>query len=68
MFAVIIPPVESLTIEILSSTEICVKWMPPKQSSGIISYIVYYTIDRDGPLETWGFVKVNDTSKARVSF
>lgn len=58
---------ESLKVEVLSNTELCVKWMQPKQTSGILSYIVYYTADRDGPLETWNFIKVNGTSKGKVS-
>lgn len=58
---------ESLKIEILSNTELCVKWMPPKHSSGFLSYIVYFTTDQDGPMEAWNFVKVNGTSKAKVS-
>lgn len=67
LIAVIVPPVESLKIEVLSSTEICVKWMQPKHTLGFLSYIVYYTTDQETPLETWSYVKVNGTSKAKVS-
>lgn len=59
---------ESLKVDVLSSSEACVKWLQPKQpSSDILNYIVYYTADREGPLETWHYIKINGTSKTKVS-
>lgn len=58
---------ENLQYTIVNQNAVCVTWQAPKQfSRKIVKYQIYYSANRNGPIESWDYVTVDVSSKTKA--